>query len=197
MEGIQQGDQVMIILYGALRKKFGKTIASKVHSVEELLRAADANRSGFRASLDKDRHYVIRRGDTFKTGKDVNDKELEMSFKEDTWHVLPLPMGHGGNGIFQTVLGAVLTVVGVVTQQYWLVGIGVSMMLGGISAMLAPSPDVTNYETREAPDKRASFLFNGPTNRTEPGAGVPIIYGKDVFVGSIFVSGGLEIGDLN
>lgn len=185
----------MIVLYGALRKKFGKTINCKVNSLAELMKAAEANRPGFRNSIKVDSDYVIRRGDTFKDGKDVTEAEAEMLFSEDTWHVLPLAVGHKG-GIFQTIIGAVLTVVGVYFEQGWLVNIGVGMMLGGVANMLAPAPTVANYSDRNDPDERPSYLFNGPVNRTQPGCAVPLIYGKDVWVGSVFVSGGLEIGDM-
>ena len=185
----------MIILYGKLRKKFGKTVDCVVNSIDELMRAVEANRPGFRSYIDKDRKYVIRRGNTFKTGKDVTEAEIEMNFSDKVWHVLPLPMGHK-SGFFSFILGAVLTVAGVYFGQGWLVNIGVSLMLGGVASMLAPAPPSGDYANREDPDKKPSYLFNGPLNRTEAGGAVPLVYGKDVYIGSIFTSGGLEIGDI-
>jgi len=186
----------MIILYGALKEKFGKFINCKVNSIEELMRAVDANRPGFRKSIDSDRQYIIKRGPSLKYGKIVTGNEIDMRFAETTWHLLPLPMGYGGNGFFGAVFGAILAVVGAYTGQAWLVKIGFSLALSGIASMLAPSPSVSSYAEREAPDSRPSYLFNGPLNRTEPGGAVPLVYGKDVFVGSIFVSGGLNIGKI-
>jgi len=185
----------MIKLYGALIKKFGKEINADVNSVNELLKAADALRPGFREAIEKDRKYVIRRGDTFKTGKDITKEELEMNFSETVWHVLPLPMGYK-SGIFTFLLGAIITVVGVVTENPMLIQMGVGLMLGGVASMLAPSPSSGDYSDREDPDKKPSYLFNGPMNRTESGGAVPLVYGKDVFIGSIFTSGGIEIGDV-
>lgn len=191
----------MIKLYGNLIKKFGKEISCKVNSVNELMKACEANRPGFRNAIERDRGYVIRRGDSFKTAIDVGEDEVDMNFSETTWHVLPVPAGSGKWG--KIILGVVLVVVGVVLNCYgqsWLGGplikIGIGLMVGGVADLLAPSPDVLKYSDRNDPDKRPSYLFNGPLNRTEAGGAVPLIYGKDVFVGSIFVSGGLTVGDI-
>lgn len=185
----------MIQLHGNLKKMFGASINCKVRSVRELLQAAEAMRPGFRAAIDKDRNYIIRRGTSFKKGKDISEKELEMNFKDTDWHVIACPMGYK-SGIFTTIFGAVLFVVGVYFGQTWLMRIGVAVMLSGVSSMLAPTPQTTNYANREDPDKKPSYLFNGPLNRTEAGGAVPLVYGKDVFIGSIFTSGGLETGDI-
>jgi len=186
----------MIKLYGNLKKKFGAFIDCNVNSVNELMKAVDSQRPGFRSFIDKDRRYVIRRGSSLKLKDcmDVSEEEVEMNFSDTTWHVLPLPYGYGGFG--KAVLGVVLTVVGVFTGQTWLINIGVSLMLSGVASMLAPAPNVTDYAGREDPDKKPSYLFNGPLNRTESGGAVPVVYGFDVFIGSIFTSGGIEIGDV-
>jgi len=186
----------MIVLYGALKKRFGTTIDCDVRSVDELIRAADANRPGFRKAIDKDRYYSIKRGSTLKNSKVVSEQEVDMIFSDTTWHILPLPIGYGGNGFLGAILGAIMIVVGFVYGQPWLMQMGIGIALGGVAAMLSPSPGVNNYTDREDPDSRPSYLFNGPLNRTEPGGAVPLVYGKDVFVGSIFVSGGLNIGDI-
>jgi predicted phage tail protein len=186
----------MIILYGYLRKKFGKKVDAEVSSVSELMKAVEANRPGFRSYIERDRSYVIRRGSEFKKGKDISDDELDMTFDNKTWHVLPLPHGYKKAGLFQTILGVALVVVGVITQQYQLAWAGAAMALGGVAQMLAPSP-LTNYNDRDDPDSRASYLFDGPINRVAAGGAVPIVYGKDVFIGSVFVSGGIHVGDLS
>ena len=191
----------MIKLYGNLAKKFGKELNIKVNSIPEMMKALEANRPGFRSNIDKDRSYVIRRGDTFKKGLDVTQEEIEMLFGDNVWHILPLPMGHK-SGIFNVILGALLVVVGVVAtgltagQSSFLIKMGVGMMLSGVASMLAPAPGVNSYANRESPDKKPSYLFNGPFNRTASGGAVPVVYGKDVFIGSTFVSGGLTIGDV-
>jgi predicted phage tail protein len=162
------------------------------------MKALEANRPGFKSNIDKDRHYVIRRGNSFKKGVDVPEEEAKMLFGDNDWHILPLPLGRGGSGMFQTILGALLIVVGyfVPVLAPYLYPMGVSLMLGGVAAMLAPAPNVNDYSDRESPDKKPSYLFNGPFNRTAAGGAVPVVYGKGVYIGSTFVSGGLTIGDL-
>ena len=189
----------MIYLYGDLRKKFGKTIRAKVSSVAELIKAAEANRPGFMSHIKRDRGYIIRRGDDFRTGRDIDESELTMRFGDTAWHVLPMPAGH--SGVTRLLLGAVIVAVGAVMAYTGnpyganVMMFGGAMMVGGAASMLAPAPSV-NYGNSDKPDERASFLFNGPTNRTAPGGAVPLVFGRDVFVGSVFLSGGLNIGDI-
>jgi predicted phage tail protein len=197
----------MIILYGKLRTQFGKIIGAKVNSVQELVKAAEANRPGFAASIERDRGYVIKRGSDFRKAKDIDEAELEMRFAETTWHVLPMPVGY--SGAMRVVLGVVIIAVGAVSYLYGgnvfsasmikfgfaAMKIGTVVALSGVATLLAPSPP-TGYGDRDSPDERPSYLFNGPTNRVAAGNPVPLVFGFDVFVGSIFLSGGLEIGEI-
>lgn len=191
----------MIILYGNLRKEFGREIKAKVHSVRELIRAAEALRPGFTSKISRDRGYIIRRGDELKSGKDVSEEELEMNFSENTWHILPVPMGY--SGALKTIAGVALIVVGAVVNYVTggtlgtpIMKFGAVLALTGVASLFAPSPNVGNYEDRESPSERPSYLFNGPTNRTSAGGAVPLVYGFNVVVGSTFLSGGLEVGDV-
>ena len=190
----------MIKLYGKLAKKFGKVLNIRVNSVKEMMKALEANIPGFRSNIDKDKNYVIRRGDTFKTATDVDALEVEMNFADTTWHILPLPRGSGSFG--KIILGAILIVIGVVLNVYtgisgtWFINAGIGMVIGGIAGLLAPAPTASNYGDREVANERPSYLFDGPTNRTAAGGAVPLIYGFGAFVGSTFISGGLEIGDI-
>lgn len=190
----------MIYLYGKLREVFGETINCKVHSVQELVRAAEANRPGFKDHILRDRQYVIRRGSDFRKAKDVEESEATMCFGESDWHVVPMPAGY--SGAFRVVLGAVLIAVGAVANVYGfgigtpLMQMGAAMMIGGVASMLAPAASVSDYSSRESADERPSYLFDGPTNRVSPGGAVPLVYGFDVFIGSIFTSGGLEVSDV-
>jgi len=192
----------MIHLYAGMRKKFGKTINAVVHSAEELVRAAEANRPGFRNSIKKNGRYIIVRGDSLKEGKEVVTEEVEMKFSNKDWHIIPVPAGAGGNGVFMTILGVVLIVVGVVygyvtgdwSTASQIIIAGVGMAAGGISMMMAPSPPTMDYAKKAKPDERPSYLFDGPKNTLEPGLTIPVCYGES-FIGSIFLSGGLEITD--
>ena len=187
-----------IYLYGALRKRFGKNINAIVHSGIELLKAAEANRPGFRNAINKKQKYIMVRGDTLKKGKEVVEEEIEMKFSEKDWHLIPVPAGCGST--FVTILGAVLFIAGAVLTAYGfgvigvpMMGIGMGMMSAGIAQMMAPSPATNDYAKKEV-EERPSYLFDGPVNTVEPGLTIPLAYGE-TFIGSVFISGGLQIVD--
>jgi predicted phage tail protein len=69
---------------------------------------------------------------------------------------------------------------------------GVGLILSGLASMLSPTPKVKGYENREAVDQRASFLFNGATNRSQEGATIPLVYGR-FRTGSVTLSAGTSV----
>ena len=62
--------------------------------------------------------------------------------------------------------------------------IGIALVLGGISQMLAPVP-----QTPEE-DPENSFAFNSPVNTARAGLAIPLIYGERL-VGSAVISAGI------
>jgi predicted phage tail protein len=66
---------------------------------------------------------------------------------------------------------------------------GAMMALSGVSQLLAPTPQAAPNASMGAnsPDARASFIYNGPTNTTEQGGPVPILYGE-MRIGSVLIS---------
>lgn len=188
----------MINLYGKLRDEFGDSIDCKVHSIPELLKAAEANRPGFKNYIQKDHSYVIMRGADFKTAQDVEEAEIEMIFADTDWHVMPAPEGQ--SGAVKMLAGAVLIAVAYVNPFGWMTGpvvtgmyaAGAGLVIGGISSYLVPAPKAAGMDSA---DDRPSYIYDGPTNRIAPGGAVTLIYGN-CFVGSTVISLGLETGDL-
>ena len=195
----------MINLYGSLAKRFEKkySISPKninivVTSASEMMRALEANFKGFKKLIREKGLYHISTGEDLNESKGLEENEIEMVFKSNSWHVIPVINGCGGNGVGQTIVGAVLFVVGIVFSAYGYYNIGVPLSrwglviaLGGVAQMLASSPN-TDYGSSEKQDERRSYLFSGPTNAVEPGTSIPVVYGE-VYVGSITVSGGLSV----
>jgi predicted phage tail protein len=70
------------------------------------------------------------------------------------------------------------------------VGIGASLILGGVAQMLTPTPTIQQGTDGEN-DPRKSYSFSGIQNVSRQGVPVPIIYGE-VFTGSIVVSAGIN-----
>ena len=65
------------------------------------------------------------------------------------------------------------------------------MALGGLSQMMAQTPGVEDYSTRDKADEQKSFLFNGPVNTIEQGTALPIVLGKHM-IGSTVISAGMR-----
>jgi predicted phage tail protein len=105
-------------------------------------------------------------------------------------------MGSKSAGLFQTILGAALVVVGAVASAYgqpWggqLIGLGASMALGGVIQMLSPQTSGLAGTT----DNGTSYYFNGPVNSAAQGEPVPLVYGR-MRVGSKVISSGIFAQD--
>tara|TARA_B100000902_G_scaffold308726_1_gene297961 strand:- start:10402 stop:11055 length:654 start_codon:yes stop_codon:yes gene_type:complete len=67
--------------------------------------------------------------------------------------------------------------------------IGLSLVLGGVSAMLSPPPP--DLDMNEA-TKLQNYSFSGVTNTAQVGTAIPIAYGR-LYVGSSVISAGLDV----
>jgi len=118
--------------------------------------------------------------------------------------IVPYIIGSKKAGALQTILGAVLVVVGVVIGYFagwtgvgWAIGskmamMGGAMMLGGVVQMLSPQPG--GLASKQDADNRASYAFGGVTNTAAQGYPVPIGYGKRRIGGAI-ISAGIYVED--
>jgi len=69
-------------------------------------------------------------------------------------------------------------------------GIGASLVLGGVAQLLTPTPKVpTGPDTQN--DPRKSYSFSGIQNTSRQGVPVPIVYGETI-VGSVVISAGID-----
>ncbi|WP_421994543.1 hypothetical protein [Roseococcus sp.] len=94
----------------------------------------------------------------------------------------------GAAGLGSAVPGALGASLGVTYAQ--IASLGTMMALGGISQLLSPQAKAPAASDREAPDQRASLMFQQAVNVTDQGGAVPIIYG-DCLVGSNVLAAGL------
>lgn len=183
-----------IFLYGSLGRKFGRKHILDVASVSESLRAMEANHKGFLKSIKKEGRYEIVKGDTLND-EHLCEKQLTMQYGKDDFHISPVIEGS------KNIIGPIMTVIGaalLVTAYFfppaapYLVPLGVSLMVGGVGIMMTPTPPTNDYSQREKPEERASFYFGGPTNTTEQGGSMALIYGR-MIVGSTVVSAGIKV----
>ena len=91
-------------------------------------------------------------------------------------------------GFFTTAIG------GIVSSG--LTAIGTSMLIDGVTSLIAPTPQMPNFNADESlsdsdPSVQANFGFNSITNTTRAGVPIPIIYGQ-VFTGSVVISSGVD-----
>jgi predicted phage tail protein len=103
---------------------------------------------------------------------------------ETELHIYPALSGAGGNGgMLQTIIGAVIFVVGIVVgvltswtgvggaAGFSMAMSGAMMMLGGILAMLAPTPKAGNAGSQ-------SLYIPSNQNTTKIGTRIPLLYGR-------------------
>lgn len=199
-----------IRLHGELGKKFGEIHNYYVATAAESVRALIANLRGFE-------HYLISsEKDNVGYKVLVNDEQIiptgeTMAFplgKKKTIDIVPV-IGGAKSGFLGIVIGAALIATAVFvpglgtaalfTLGSWaptigsvLFSIGTSLVLGGITSLLAPQPK--SQSPAERPENKPSYYFNGPVNTILEGNPVPIGYGR-LYVGSSVVSGGLTADD--
>ena len=198
-----------IKVYGELKKKLGQaTFHLDVTTPAQAIKALcvnfpdltnwflnnDEQGNGFKVTLGKQKIY------------ETNLKPmLEPWSEKDVLHIVPVIKG-AGRGMGQILAGALL--IGLAVFAGPAVGgflgtslgsglfgasvskalgyIGLSLVVGGVSQLLSPSPP----SIPEA-SKLQSFSFSGIVNVAEQGLPVPICYGR-VITGSVVISAGLN-----
>ena len=181
-----------IKLYGHLGKRFGRIFRMDVNSVAEAVAALKANLQGFEAYLAT---HSMPGYHIFIGKRNLGEDELALPGGAGDIKFVPVVAGAKRAGMFQTIFGIALIVVGVFTS--WaggtaLISAGVSMVIGGVTQLLTVQPGQAN---REKPENRPSYAFNGPVNTTAQGNPVPVCYGE-VMVGSQVASFGLSVDDI-
>lgn len=188
-----------IRLYGILAKKFGKEFRLDVESTSEAMRALSVQVSGFE-------HFMLHAHEqglefaVFQDKQNISESELNLSTSAKVIKVVPKVKGAGGDGgILNTILGAVMVVVGAVAMYFgqpWgasLVGAGIGMMVGGIAQMLMPKIDNTQDQNQDG--NKANKGFGGAVTTVAQGNPVPVLYGQRE-VGGFIASAGQYPEDL-
>lgn len=174
-----------IKLYGVLGKKFGKEFHLAVESTREAVKALSVQVPGFEQFMLTAHEQGLAFA-VFQDDENISEDQIDFETGAKVIKIVPKVIGAGGNGILQTILGAVMVVVGVITQQYWAVGMGVGMMIGGIAQMLAPKVDT---EDQNQDGNRANKGFGGAVTTIAQGNPVPILYGQREVGGFIINAG--------
>ena len=188
-----------IKLYGVLAKRFGKEFRLDVENTREAMRALCVQVPGFE-------HFMLHAHErglefaVFQDKQNISESELNLSTSAKVIKVVPKVKGAGGDGgILNTILGAVMVVVGAVAMYFgqpWgasLVGAGIGMMVGGIAQMLMPKIDNTQDQNQDG--NKANKGFGGAVTTVAQGTPVPVLYGQRE-VGGFIASAGQYPEDL-
>ncbi|EOW6409838.1 tail assembly protein [Cronobacter sakazakii] len=182
-----------IELGGALARQFGKTHLRAVKSTAEAVRALCCTIPGFEKFLNTSKQRGLAYH-VFRGKKNLGVDELGFPVTDDVIRIVPVVIGSKRAGIGQTILGAVLVVVGAVISYFGGGAVGVPMMkmgaavmLGGVIQML--SPQVPGLASKQDADNRASYAFGGVTNTASQGYPVPLLYGKRRIGGAVISAG--------
>ena len=185
MEGL-----TTIHLGGKLGQLFGKKWELMVGSPAEAIRAIDINLKG------KLRAYLSKEGAKkfYKVGVGSKDALLEKGelgnrSGRSAIHIMPTAKGANSGGA-KILLGIAIIAAAFVTGGASLVagsivagtvgtialGIGASLILGGITQMLTPSPNFNNNP--EGGETRGSNIFGGNAAAITQGGAVGLVYGR-------------------
>jgi len=155
------------------------------------------------------KYYQVKVG-TYEIGQD----EINYPVGSQDIHFIPVITG-AGRGLGKILLGAALIGVslmlpgggmfgssvfgafgGPVANAGFLTGvgtftsaIGASLVLGGVSDMLFPVPEIPKFESSQ--DPKLSFSFGGLQNTSRAGTPVPIVYGE-IMTGSVVISAAVD-----
>lgn len=198
---------ISVFLYGHLAKEFGKEFRLDVKTPISAIKLLEANFPGrFQKSFLKGSFHIVR-GD-LSPSNSIGQGMLHFESSKDM-HIMPEITGSKERGLFQTIVGVVI--LAAVTYATWGAGtpatgsflglsygtwgsIGTSLVLSGVSTMLAGTPQLNSAfgGVNEDVDPRKSSIFTGAENVVGQGRPIPIVYGE-VEVGSIVASRSLTV----
>lgn len=174
-----------IRLYGKLGATFGRVHKLAVNSAAEAVRALGILYPGFNNYLSSAKSKGVEFA-VFIGKTNINADQLRDPPGSDDIRIAPVAVGRkSGGGIFMSIVGVVLIVVGAVTSNPALMMAGGGMLFGGI--MMAMSPQQKGLGTNDKADNMPSYNFNGSVNTEAQGHCVQLIYGENM-CGSAVIS---------
>ncbi len=190
-----------IELGGVLGKTYGKVhhrlISTTAEAVNSLTKTINGLEQFLITSKARGLTYAV-----YKGKKNIGQDDFGFPVTGEVIRIIPIVIGSKKAGVLQTILGAVLVVVGVAIGYftagtlsavgYGAAKFGAAMMLGGVVQMLSPQP--AGLASKQDAANRASYAFGGVTNTAAQGYPVPLLYGKRRIGGAI-ISAGIYVED--
>ncbi|MBM6605603.1 tail assembly protein [Enterobacteriaceae bacterium RIT814] len=191
-----------IRLYGALGARFGRVHKLAVQTSAEAVKALCVNFDGLEDYLMNAKKNGMTFA-VFRGKRNIGAQDFKELGGDSDIRIAPVMEGSKKAGVFQTILGAVMVVAGIVMTVISggtasplaasLMVSGVGMMAGGIYQMLSPQPK--GLQGRDDPDNKPSYAFGGAVNTLAMGNPVALLYGEREIGGAI-ISAGIVAEDI-
>lgn len=191
-----------IRLYGALGARFGRVHKLAVQTSAEAVKALCFNLDGLESYLMNAKKNGMTFA-VFRGKRNIGADDFKNLAGSTDIRIAPVMEGAKKAGLFQTILGAVMVVAGIVVTGMTfgsagvigagMVSAGIGMMAGGIYQMLSPQPK--GLQSRDDPDNKPSYAFGGSVNTLAMGNPVAILYGEREIGGAI-ISAGIVAEDI-
>ena len=166
---------VKVHFYGSLKKLSKEPVILSGNTAAEII-------SGLKRMFPE-LNPTIKRRPLVKIKGYEDEKSLFAPLHTDELHIMPAVIG-GKGGFFNVVLGAVLVAVayaipvigmpiGYAIAAQLALGMGVSMILGGLIQMLSPAPSLGNSNEEQT----SSQYIPSQTNTVRIGTRIALFYG--------------------
>lgn len=191
-----------IRLYGVLGARFGRVHRLAVQTSAEAVKALCINLDGLESYLLNAKKNGMTFA-VFRGRRNIGTDDFKNLAGSTDIRIAPVMEGAKKAGLFQTILGAVMVVAGIVITGMsfgsagvigaGMVSAGIGMMAGGIYQMLSPQPK--GLQGRDDPDNKPSYAFGGSVNTLAMGNPVALLYGEREIGGAI-ISAGIVAEDI-
>ncbi|HBL5479533.1 TPA: tail assembly protein [Enterobacter hormaechei] len=191
-----------IRLYGVLGARFGRVHRLAVQTSAEAVKALCINLDGLESYLLNAKKNGMTFA-VFRGRRNIGADDFKNLAGGTDIRIAPVMEGAKKAGLFQTILGAVMVVAGIVVTGMTfgsagvigagMVSAGIGMMAGGIYQMLSPQPK--GLQGRDDPDNKPSYAFGGSVNTLAMGNPVALLYGEREIGGAI-ISAGIVAEDI-
>ncbi|EMJ8410513.1 lambda tail assembly I [Enterobacter hormaechei] len=191
-----------IRLYGVLGARFGRVHRLAVQTSAEAVKALCINLDGLESYLLNAKKNGMTFA-VFRGRRNIGADDFKNLSGSTDIRIAPVMEGAKKAGLFQTILGAVMVVAGIVVTGMTfgsagvigagMVSAGIGMMAGGIYQMLSPQPK--GLQGRDDPDNKPSYAFGGSVNTLAMGNPVALLYGEREIGGAI-ISAGIVAEDI-
>lgn len=185
--------RIRIKLHGALATRFGPEFFVLAETAYDAIRALAHQHPDLQNVPFEDRPSIQIVGHP-------NKQSLNLPIVGEELHILPSFWGSkSSGGLIQIVVGAVLIAASLAFPPAGLiattlVGLGASMVLGGVLQFLSPAPN-RDSGIEGATDPDASKYLGATINTTRIGTRIPILYGK-FRVGGHYISFDVQAKDV-